>query len=92
MIWIVKYKNKRKIDKVVSKLRPSTQAALYNAIEDLKSEGPNPKFWETTELKGKLKGIYRLKIDYRYRMFYEVLKNILTITIVEVSTREKAYK
>ena len=92
MVWIVKYKNKRKIDNVVSKLTPSTQTSLYNAIEDLKSEGPNPNFWETTELKGKLKGIYRLKIDYQHRMFYEVSKKILTITIVEVSTREKSYK
>ena len=32
-----------------------------------------------------------IRLDYRHRMIYEVASRILTITVIEVGTREGAY-
>ncbi len=91
MHWTVKYRNTKEIEKAVFKLRPSTRRAFGQAIIDLKTEGPTPKGWQVKELSGDLKGIMSLRLDYRHRMIYSAFKEILTIEIVEVSTRERAY-
>lgn len=92
MAWTVLLRDPKRIDKIVERLRPSTQAAYYEALEDLMKEGPSPKGWITEPLHGHLKGLMKLKLDYRHRMIYEVAANVLTITVIEVSTREGAYR
>ena len=91
MSWQVAFRDPKKIEKAVDKLRPSTKVAFSRAIGDLRIEGPTPKGWHTKMLKGELQGMMSLRLDYRHRMIYEVIRGILTIVIIEVSTREGAY-
>jgi mRNA-degrading endonuclease RelE of RelBE toxin-antitoxin system len=91
MKWTVLFKDPKRIEKAVDKLRPSTQVAFRRAIQDLQTEGPSPGGWRTKPLKGEMAGFFSLRLDYRHRMIYEVSHGILTITIIEVSTREGAY-
>lgn len=37
-------------------------------------------------------GCYRLKLDYRHRLIYEVFEGVLKIRLIKVSTREGAYR
>lgn len=70
---------------------PSTQVAFYQAIEDLKREGPRPLGWQTKCLKGEYQGAISLRIDYRHRMIYEVFSGVLTIMVLQVTARKNAY-
>lgn len=92
MTWTIKYKNSRKIEKAVLKMRPVTRLAFLRAIQDLRKYGPRPNNWRVKELKGEYAGVFSLRIDYRHRVLYKVFKNILTILIIDVNSREKAYQ
>lgn len=91
MAWIVIFKNPKRIEKAVFKLRIATQVAFKKAIEDLRAEGPRPQGWHVKSLHGELKDFLSLRLDYRHRMVYEVSYGQLIITVIEVSTREGAY-
>jgi mRNA-degrading endonuclease RelE of RelBE toxin-antitoxin system len=73
-------------------MRPSVRRAFVQAVMDLKEEGPRPSGWIIKQLHGKFSDLVCLKLDYRHRMIYSVVSNVLTIEIIEVSTRENAYK
>jgi uncharacterized membrane protein YbhN (UPF0104 family)/mRNA-degrading endonuclease RelE of RelBE toxin-antitoxin system len=90
--WKIQYQNAKRIQKAVSKMRPSTRATFDRALEDLKAEGPSPKGWHVKALHGNYKGTMAMRLDIRHRVLYEVESGILMITIVEVTTRENAYK
>ncbi len=92
MKWTVKFRNKNKLFKVIKTLRPSSRRKLYAAIKDLELEGPAPKVWDSKRMEGQLRDYWRLKIDYRHRLIFEVFHGILIIEIIEVTTREGAYK
>ena len=87
----MKYRNTKRIENAVAKMRSSVQRAFAQAVIDLKSEGPRPEGWHVKDLVGNYKGLMSLRLDYRHRMLYSVFKDILTIEIIEVSTREGAY-
>lgn len=91
MHWKVIFKDPKRIERAVEKLRPSTQLAFRRAIQDFMAEGPSPMGWRTKPLKGKMAGMMSLRLDYRHRMIYSASHGTLTIMIVEVSTREGAY-
>ena len=92
MRWTVLFKDPKRIEKAVDKLRPSTQVAFKRAIRDLGEQGPAPQGWFVKKLVGDV-GEYRMsmRLDYRHRMIYDVYGGRLTIVILEVSTREGAY-
>ena len=73
-------------------MRPATRATFDRALEDLKAEGPSPKGWHVKALHGNYKGTLVMRLDIRHRVLYEVESGVLMITIVEVTTRENAYK
>jgi len=73
-------------------MRPSVRRAFGQAVIDLKSEGPRPVGWHVKDLFGDYRGMMSLRLDYRHRMIYSVFREILTIEVVEVSTREGAYR
>lgn len=91
MAWTVIFKDQKRIEKAVGRLRPSTQVAFHRAIKDLRVEGPCPMGWNTKPLKGEMEGLMRLCLDYRHRMIYSASRGTLTIMVIEVSTREGAY-
>lgn len=91
MTWAVLFKDPKRIEKAVERLRPSTQVAFRKAIQDLRVEGPCPMGWHTKALKGDMAGLMSLRLDYRHRMIYSALQGALTIMVIEVSTREGAY-
>lgn len=91
MSWTVIFKDPKRIDKAVGKLRPSTQVAFNQAIKDLRAEGPCPMGWNVKPLKGAMGGLMRLCLDHRHRMIYSASQGTLTIMVIEVSTREGAY-
>ena len=91
MAWAVQYRNTKQVEKAVSRMRPSVQRAFAQAVIDLKAEGPRPRGWNVKDLVGDYRGFMSLRLDYRHRMVYSVFRDILTIEIVEVSTREGAY-
>lgn len=72
-------------------MRPSTRRAFAQAVMDLEREGPHPHGWYVKDLKGEYKSMMSLRLDYRHRMIYAVSHGILTIEIIEVTTRENAY-
>ena len=92
MAWTVQYKNTKQVEKAVFKMTPSTRRAFGQAVLDLMNEGPWPKGWKVRELHGSYKGALSLNLDIRHRMTYSVFSGILTIEIIEVSTRENAYQ
>ena len=91
MNWTVIFKDPKRIEKAVLKLRPSTQVAFRKAILDLRAEGPYPMGWNVKPLKGEMGGLTRLCLDHRHRMIYSASQGALTIMVIEVSTREGAY-
>ena len=90
-MWQISYSNSKDIEKAVSKLRSSTQLAFYEAVKDMRVEGPSPKGWKVKRLSGNYKGCLSLRLDYRHRMVYKVEKGEMIIIIFEVYTRENAY-
>ncbi|MBI2346175.1 MAG: hypothetical protein HYV03_04705 [Deltaproteobacteria bacterium] len=91
MSWTVLFKDPKRIEKAVDRLRPSTQVAFRKAIQDLRGEGPSPMGWLTKSLSGEMAGLMSLRLDYRHRMIYSAAHGTLTIVVIEVSTREGAY-
>ncbi|MBI2335836.1 MAG: hypothetical protein HYU97_03630 [Deltaproteobacteria bacterium] len=92
MSWTVRYRNTKQIEKAVFKMRPSVRRAFAEAISDLIEQGPRPYGWHTKELQGNYKDMMSLRLDIRHRMIYSVFSKSLLIEIVEVTTRENAYK
>lgn len=91
MAWTVVFKDPKRIEKAVGKLRLSTQVAFSKAIQDLRAEGPYPMGWNVKPLKGEWEGLIRLRLDHRHRLIYSASQGTLTIVVIEVSTREGAY-
>lgn len=91
MNWIVRYRNTKRIEKTVAKLRPATRRAFAEAIRNLAEQGPKPFGWHVKELKGNYLGFMSMRLDYRHRMIYSIFEKMLTIEIIEVTTREGAY-
>lgn len=73
-------------------MRPAVKRAFAQAMMDLRSEGPRPKGWYVKSLVGDYRGMMSLRLDYRHRMIYSVFQERLTIEVIEVSTREGAYR
>ncbi|MBI4374250.1 MAG: hypothetical protein HY542_05170 [Deltaproteobacteria bacterium] len=92
MTWMVKYRDPKRIEKAISRMRPSVRRAFAQAVIDLKSEGPRPLGWHVKDLAADYRGMMSLRLDYHHRMVYSVVREILTIEIIEVSTREGAYR
>lgn len=88
MKWTVLYD--KKIERQVRKLRTSTKRAFVQAVLDLQEQGPFPKFWDVKKMQGEES--IRMKLDHRHRMIYQSSDRVLKITILQVSTREGAYK
>lgn len=92
MSWTVRYRNTKQIEKAVSKMRPSVRRAFVEVVSDMMEQGPRPHGWLTKELQGSNRGLMSLRLDIRHRMIYSVFSGILLIEILEVITRENAYK
>lgn len=75
--------------KQIPRLPEEVQLLAYEAIEDLKSEGPMPFGWKAKKLKGTK---YRLRLKREYRMIYHVYKQIITIRIIYTGHRKDADK
>jgi addiction module RelE/StbE family toxin len=73
--------------KQIPKLPEEIQLLAYEAIEDLKNEGPMPFGWNAKKLKGTK---YRLRLKREYRMVYHVYKQIITIRIIYTGHRKDA--
>jgi len=91
MEWTVLFKDPKRIEKAVGRLRPSTQVAFRRAIQDLRAQGPAPQGWMVKKLKGEYRGCVSMRLDYRHRMIYEVHEGSLTVLVLQVTTREGAY-
>lgn len=91
MSWTVRYRNTKRIEKAVARMRPSVRRGFGRAVQDLVDQGPRPVGWQVKELRGDYAGLMSLRLDYRHRMIYSVFRQILTVEIIEVSTREGAY-
>ncbi len=70
------------INKIDKKYKPRIIAALFDLKED-------PFLGKL--LKGKLKGLYFLRI-YPYRIIYKVYRKKLLIIVIRIAHRQKAYK
>ena len=92
MAWTVRYRNTKEIERAVARMRPSARRAFAEAVLNLMAEGPRPHGWHTKELRGDYKGLMSLRLDFRHRMVYSVLSGELVIEVIEVTTRENAYK
>lgn len=90
--WTIKYRNTRQIEKVVSRMRPSVRRAFAEVVADMMAQGPRPHGWHVKDLQGDYQGMMSVRLDIRHRMVYSVFSGILVIEIVEVTTRENAYK
>lgn len=73
--------------KQIPRLPEEIQLLAYEAIEDLKNEGPIPFGWNAKKLKGTK---YRLRLKREYRMIYHVYKQIITIRIIYTGHRKDA--
>ena len=73
-------------------MRPSVRRAFAEVLMNMTQEGPRPHGWHTKELQGSYKGLMSLKLDIGHRMIYSVFAGRLVIEIIEVTTRENAYK
>jgi addiction module RelE/StbE family toxin len=86
--WIVTVDKKVEL-KQIPQLPKEVQLLAYEAIEDLKNEGPMPFGWNAKKLKGTK---YRLRLKRKYRMIYNVYKQIITIRIIFTGHRKDAEK
>lgn len=59
----------KKISKVLCKLRQDARRTYDQMLIDLENEGPVPKGWNVKKIKS---NTYRLWLNYRYRVVYEV--------------------
>jgi len=79
---------KKAVQKNIRKLPKPVRAILDEAIEDLKQQGPHPKNWDIVQLD---KDEYRIRLNYRYRMIYMVIKQLVLIEIIYAGHRKDAY-
>lgn len=84
--WIVTV-DKEVERKQLPRLPEEVQLLAYQAIEDLKDEGPKPFGWNVKKLEGTK---YRLRLKREYRMIYYVHKQIITIRIIFAGHRKDA--
>jgi mRNA interferase RelE/StbE len=86
--WIVTV-DKKVERKQIPRLSHELQLIVYEAIEDLKIEGPRPMGWNVKKLEDNK---YRLRLKREYRMIYYVYKEIITIEIIFAGHRKEAEK
>lgn len=84
--WIVTV-DKKVEQKQIPRLPEGVQLLVYEAIEDLKNEGPMPFGWDAKKLKGTR---YRLRLKREYRMVYHVYKQVITIQVIFAGHRKDA--
>ena len=58
------------------------------AISDIETEGPIPKFWNVKKIGNEG---YRIRLNYRYRMRYTIEAEILNIEVFYIGHRKDAY-
>ena len=75
-------------DKAFKRLPENVQQRIREATEALR-ETPRPA--GTEKLRGRLEGLYRLRIRRSYRVVYEVDDTNQRITIMNVGSREGIY-
>ena len=84
----------RKVDKMISKISKGDKenaVRILFAIENLKNAN-DPFTLKNCEKMGGYENIYRWKVGQHYRIVGEKIKDTLTLKLLEVSTRENAYK
>lgn len=88
MTWIVYLT--RKAHKQLLKLPQSVQDLVDLAVTDLEEQGTNPEGWDSLKIG---KDEYRLRLNYRYRMRYQVInEQTLKIEVFFVGHRREAYR
>ena len=83
-----------KEDKMISKIAKGDKenaVRILFAIENLKNTN-DPFALKNCEKMGGYENIYRWKVGQHYRIVGEKIKDTLTLKLLEVSTRENAYK
>ena len=83
-----------KVDKMISKIAKGDKenaVRILFAIENLKNAN-NPFCAEKLQKNGSYENIYLWKVGQHYRIVGEKIKDTLTLKLLEVSTRENAYK
>ena len=81
-----------KVDKMISKIAKGENAVrILFAIENLKNAN-NPFALKNCEKMGGYENVYSWKVGQHYRIVGEKSKDTLTLKLLEVSTRENAYK
>jgi mRNA interferase RelE/StbE len=73
--------------KQIKKLSPEVQERIQIKIDELATE-PRPN--GVKKLKGQ-ENTYRIRVG-DYRILYEILDDILLVTVVEIGHRSKVYK
>ena len=86
--WVVTV-DKKVERKQIPRLPKEIQLYAYEAIEDLKNEGPRPMGWNVKKLEGSR---YRLRLKREYRIVYYVYKGIITIEVIFAGHRKDAEK
>ena len=75
-------------EKSLLKIEPSYKDKIKSAILELSI---NPLFGDVKKLKGEYNGFYRKRVGV-YRIIYEINKNKIIITIVDILIRGNSYK
>lgn len=87
-IWAVGFSNRAQ--KQLEKLPKKIQESAYDALDDLQREGVNPTKWNVRKTGDN--EYRRLRLNYRYRMRYIVIKEgVVEIEIFYVGHRKDAY-
>ena len=88
MTWAVTLT--RKAYKQLARLPQTIQDLADLAIADLEEQGINPEGWDTLKTDD---DEYRLRLNYRYRMRYQIMdKHTLEIEVFYVGHRREAYR
>ena len=88
MTWAVTLT--RKAYKQLARLPQTIRDLADLAIADLEEQGINPEGWDTLKTDD---DEYRLRLNYRYRMRYQIMdKHTLEIEVFYVGHRREAYR
>lgn len=74
--------------KSIKVLPKSIQEVVLLALEALKNEGSRPRYWDVLQTD---KNEFRLRLNYRYRMRYRVVNEVLVIEVFYTGHRKDAY-
>lgn len=79
----------KSVAKAIVKMRQDARLAYFEALRDLQEEGPKPKSWNVLKIGTHT---YRLRLNYRYRLVYEVKEDQVLIKIIYAGHRKDAYR